>query len=131
MDVFFKVSAGALLVAILSVILSKEGKEYALILCVCACAMILMIAVKFLQPILSFLSRITQVGELNTDLLSTLLKIMGIGLVSQIAGMLCTDAGNQSLAKALQIFATTLILWTTLPLMEQLIMLIESIMEAI
>lgn len=116
---------------ILSVLLLKEGKVYALLLSLVVCVMILLVAATYLQPIFSFLERLTQIGDIHSNLLSFLLKIVGVGLLSQIAGAICAESGNVSLMKALQIATTATILWITLPLLEELLTLIENVLEAV
>jgi hypothetical protein len=51
--------------------------------------------------------------------------------VAEIAGLICTDAGNAALAKTIQILATAVILWLTLPLMQALLDLVRKIMEGV
>lgn len=131
MDIFLKLSAGALIAAIVSVVLAKEGKDYALILSICVCTMVLVSAATYLQTIVAFLERLTNIGGLNSELLRILLKVVGIGFVSQIAGIVCVDAGNQSLDKALKILSTSVIIWLSIPLLEELLSLIETVLEAI
>ena len=131
MDIFLKLSAGVLIAAILSVVLSKEGKDYALILTICVSVMILVSAGTYLKSIVVFLERLTDTGGLNSELLKILLKVVGIGIVSQIAGFVCVDAGNHSLDKALKIISTSAIIWLSIPLLEELLNLIETVLEAI
>ena len=131
MELFFRISAGVLVTVILSALLVKEGRVYALLLSLAVCAMIFVAAVAYFQPILSFIERLIYIGDLHSNVLGLLLKIGGIGLVSQIAGMICVDAGNASLMKALQIITTAAIFWITLPLLEELLAIIEEVLEAV
>ena len=90
--------------------------------------MVLATAVNFLSPILEFVDRLMDLGNLNHELLGVLMKVVGIGLISQIAGLVCADAGNQSLGKALQIITTAVILCISMPLLEQMLSLIEGLL---
>ena len=131
MELFFRISAGALVTVILSALLVKEGRVYAILLSLAVCAMIFVAAAAYFQPILSFLERLIYIGDLHSNVLGLLLKIGGIGLVSQLASMICVDAGNVSLMKVLQIITTAAILWITLPLLEELLAIIEEVLEAV
>lgn len=42
--------------------------------------------------------------------------------------MVCTDAGNASLGKAVQLLGTAVILWLSLPLFKALVELLQSIL---
>ena len=74
MDIYLKVTAGILVTAILSVILSKQGKDMALLLSLCVCSMVALTAVTFLQPVLTLVQKLTQIGQLNYQWLDILLK---------------------------------------------------------
>lgn len=128
MDVFLKVTAGVLIAVILCLVLSNQRADLSLLLAICVCCMVMLSAASYLQPILLFANRLIQVGMLNDELLNVLLKVTGIGLVSQIAGLICSDAGNQSLGKALQILTTTVVLCVCVPLFEEILSLIEAIL---
>lgn len=128
MSLFLKITAGVLLATIISVILSKQGKEFSLLLTVCITSCIGIAAVSVFEPIIAFLTRLTEIGRLQDGFLSILLKIVGIGLLSQITITVCADAGNQAFSKILQIVATVVILWLCLPLLEQMLSLFESLL---
>jgi stage III sporulation protein AD len=66
--------------------------------------------------------------KLNTDLLAVILKTVGIGIVGELATLICTDAGNTALAKTVQILTTAMILWLSIPLFESLLDLVQAIL---
>ncbi len=131
MDIFLKVSAGVLLTVVVGLILSKQGKEFSVLLIVCVCCMILAVAVSFFEKIFSFMKTLEEVGDLNSELLSTLFKTVGIGLLSEIVTLICNDSGNQALGKALQILSSAVILWLCIPMFSKLVELVESVLKAI
>ena len=128
MDIYLKVTAGILITAILSLVLSKHGADRSLLLTICVCSMVVLAASAYIRPILVFADRLAQVGQLNHEMLNVLQKVVGIGLVSQIAGFICTDAGNQTLGKALQIITTAVILCVSVPLLEEILSLVEAVL---
>ena len=128
MDVFLKVTAGVLLTAVLGLVLSQSKADISLLLTICVCSMAVLGALTYLKPVIDFARRLIQLGQLSGELLDVLLKAVGIGLISQIAGLICADAGNQSLGKALQMITTALILCISLPLLEQILSLLEKVL---
>ena len=82
----------------------------------------------YLAPLISLFTRLIALGNLPEELLQILFKVVGIGLISQISSTICIDAGNQSLAKVLQLITTAVVLWLCIPLLEQLLSLIENIL---
>lgn len=128
MDLFIKCAAGGLLTVILGIALEKQGKDTALVLSVGVCCMIIGAAASYLRPVVTFLDNLVTIGNLNSVTVSSLFKILGIGILTEITAMVCTDAGNSSLGKALQFLGTGVILWLSLPIFTALIDLIGQIL---
>lgn len=131
MDIFLKVTAGILIAAIVCLVLSRQGSEIALLLTIAVCCMVVTAAFYYLQPVLDFATKLIEIGKIDRDILGVLLRVVGIGLISQVAGLICTDAGNHSLGKALQILTTVVILCISVPILEQMLSLIESILGGV
>lgn len=127
-EIFIKVSASILITAILSLVISGQNKDISLLLIIVVCSMSLIGTISYFEPIIDFVQKLIRIGNISNEYLQILFKIMGIGLISQVSGLICQDAGNQSLAKVLQIVTTTVILCICVPLLEEILMLIESIM---
>lgn len=128
MDIFLKITAGILISAILSLVLSRQFADMSLLLTICVCSMAVLALTSYLQPVLEFAKRLIQLGRLNNALLEVLLKVVGIGLISQITALICADAGNQSLGKVLQIITTAVVLCISVPLLEEILSLIETVL---
>lgn len=131
MDGMLKAAAGALITAMLGIILQKQGKEYAIVLAVAVCSMGACLALTYIKPVISFLEELRTIANLDGDILKILLKAVGIGLVGEIAGSICVDSGNASLAKMLQLLSAAVILWLSLPILQQVMDLIEEVLEGI
>lgn len=131
MDVFLKASAGVLVAVVLILSLSKQGKDISLLLTIAVCCMVAVGAMKYLQPVMQFLQRLQNIGDLDSEIFSILLKSVGIGLLAEFTGLVCADAGNSSLGKATQLMATAAIIWISIPLLDKLIELIDNILGAI
>ena len=120
---------GAVLVSVVLMLsLQAHGKDISLVLSILVCCMVLGVAAGYLQPVLSFIGRVQQLAGLEDAHLGIMLKAAGIGLIAHIAGLVCTDSGNSALGKAVQVLASVAILWLSLPLMEALIGLIQSVL---
>ena len=131
MDYIWKSSILALICLILFLILAKKDKDIASIITFAGCCMILIGAISYLKPVVDFLSQLQQLGNLDGSYISVLLKAVGIGLLSEIITLLCGDLGNAGLGKTLQIGASAVILWLSIPLFTQLLELISGILEQI
>ena len=131
MDAVLKVIIGALIAVILGLMLRQQGKDIALLLSTAVCCMVVAVGINYLAPVVSFVQELHTSTGTDTEYLRILLKSVGIGLVAEIAGLICTDAGNAALAKTIQILATAVILWLALPLMQALLDLVRRIMEGV
>lgn len=131
MTLFIQAAAAALLAVVLGLCVEKQGKDMALLLTMAVCVMILVAAVSYFHPVIEFVQQLQTIGNLNGSMVGTILKIVGIGLLSEIAVMVCADAGRASLGKSLQILASGVILWLSIPIFTVLLELIQSILGEI
>lgn len=126
--IFFKAVGCILIALILCVILSKQGKDFSVIISVVACCVVIGGALVLFEPVIAFIGRIRDLGNLEGSHIAVIMKAVGIGLVSQIASLICDDAGYSSLSKALQILTAAVILCLAVPLFQELLELIESVL---
>ena len=101
MNIFFKAVAVTMIAVILGVTLSRQEKDFALLITLCVSCMIAIASFYFLEPILAFTKKLGNMLQISTDVVCVLIKAVGIGLVAEIASLLCSDAGNASLGKGL------------------------------
>ena len=128
MDIFIKTTAGILIAVVLCMILSKYSKDYTVILVVVVCCMVGTAAMGYLQRVIEFVEKLIAAGNLNRDLISILFKAVGIGLLTEITSLICTDSGNAALAKSVQLLASAVILWLCIPLFTELLELVEGVL---
>lgn len=128
MDIFLKAIAGILVTVILTLTLSKHGADISLLLVIAVCCMVIAGTLSYFQPVLAFARRLIEIGNLNIELLDVVVRVVGIGMISQVAVLICSDSGNQALGKALQIMTIAVILCLSIPVLEQMLSLIETVM---
>ena len=126
MDDFWKTTALVLLTVILSLSLDKTERDISAVmgivaLCVAACA-----AVTILNPVLNYLVELQRLFHLPDDLISILLKAVGIALVAELSATICADAGNASLGKMLQILGGAAVLTLSVPMFRTLMTIIKE-----
>lgn len=131
MEQFFQAAAGIMAAVVMWIILSRQGKEYALLLSIGACCLVLLVMFRFLEPVLDLLEQLQTLGNLQPEWLSVMLKAVGIGLIVEMGALICSDAGNAALGKTLQILGAAAVLWLSIPLMNSLMGLLEEILGSI
>lgn len=131
MDTFLRGIALVLLGVILSLILSRQSRDLGILLSIAVCAMVCISATQYLRSVTDFLDEILLVSGLDRQYLSILLKCTGIGFLAELAGLICTDAGEGAMAKAIQILSNAAILYLSIPLMQKMLALLEEVLGQI
>lgn len=131
MDLFLRAAAAVLLTVVLSLALGKQGKETASLLSIIVCCMVISIAIRYLEPVWELLQKLGSMGDLDNEMVGTLFKVVGIGILAEIAALVCNDAGNASLGKTLQLLSSAVILWLCIPIFIALLDLIQGILGGI
>ena len=131
MSDFLKIAAGILLALILWVTISKSNKDISVLLTMAVCAMICIAGLSYLQPVIRFMEKLRQLGGLDEDLFALVIKVVGIGMISELSMLICKDAGNESMGKALQIVSAFVVLCMSVPVFEKLMSLLDTILGTI
>lgn len=131
MEKFIKVAAGVLVALVLYLILNKQGKDFAVLISLGVCCMVVSAVLAFFRPLITFIEKLEQLGNFDSDILQILLKSVGIGILTEIVSLICADAGNASMGKSLQILASVVILWLSIPLFSDLMDMIQEILVAL
>ena len=128
MTPFLQISGAVLLAVIMVLALKSYCKEIGTILAITVCCLTGLTALRYLQPVLEFLKKLEDLGGLDEVMIEILLKATGIGILSEIANLVCKDAGNESMGKSMQLLGTAVILYLSLPLFQTLIELLQKIL---
>ena len=127
MEGYFKAVGASLVAVILILVLRRDGREIGQLLSVLACVLVAIVALSYFRPIADFIQTLKRVGNLNGEMVGILLKVVGISVTAEVATLICDDSGNSALGKTLQLLATAVILCLSVPLLNQLLGLIEGI----
>lgn len=128
MDQFWKAVAIVLLSVILGLAVGKTEKDISVLLSMAACCIVATIALAYFEPVLDLLMELNALGEIQEGMLGILLRVAGIALVAELAGTICSDAGNGSLGKTLQMLGSAAILCMSIPIFNALLTLIREIL---
>lgn len=131
MNIFWKTAAGVLTAVVLWININKSNKDISVLMTVTVCTMAIIASAAFIQPVVSFARKLQEFGKLDGDLVSIVLKVVGVGIVTEIAALICKDAGNESMGKTLQFVSAVTVLWISIPVFEKLLALLDKILGAI
>ena len=131
MEGFFRAIGVILIALVLLQLVSSRDKSFGVLLGMSVCALLLTLGMHYLQPVTAFLDQLGTLGNLQPELVKILLKATGVGILTEIASLLCGDSGNQSLAQSLRILSACVILYLSLPVFQVLLDLIQRILEGV
>lgn len=131
MEVFLKAAATIVIALVFYLVLSKQGTDISVLLTVTVCCIVFITALNYLEPVIDFVNTAIDIGKLDSSMLQIVLKAAGIGIVSEITLLVCTDSGNAALGKTLQILGSSIVLWLSIPLFTKMLELIEAILATI
>ena len=118
----------ALLGLILWLFFQKQEKDYATLLTLAICIIGVTIACQSLRPVLVFVRQLKSVSRIQDDVIEVLLKAVGISMTTEIAGMICGDAGNTALQRTIRMVGTMTILTLSVPVFQSLLSLVQEIL---
>ncbi len=125
---FFKFIMCAVVFAVVILVVKNQEKEIGILLSL-ACSIIL--AWSIFGSAVSLIAEITTVFEtanLDTSMLSGVLKIVGIAYITEFAGNICEESGSQALASKVRIFGKITVLFQTVPLISNFVSIIGGLL---
>lgn len=129
MSLFFQAVACVVIGLVLSVLLNRQGSFSGLLLCLTVCILVIVAAIRYLQPVMELIGQLQETASLELDMLTVILKSVGIGLIAEVTVLLCADGGNSAMGRAVEILASAVILWLSVPLLTALLELVQSVTE--
>ena len=131
MGEYLRFAAAAIIGLILVLVVGRQSRDLGTLLSLAVCVLLALGAMEFLEPVMELLDELKRLGELDGGAVGILLRCAGIGMVSELAGLLCADAGDGAMGRALQICANAAILWLSLPLLRQVLTMIGEVLAKV
>ena len=123
-----QITSLAIVTAVCACLVRPQISSLAMGVTVLGCVVILLIAVQFLEPIKNFLDRLRELSGLSAAATAPMIKVAAVGILSQISGSICEDAGETTLKNAIQIAGMALSLYLSLPLLSAVLELLEEML---
>lgn len=129
MGEYLRWAAVVLVGVILALVVSRQSRDMSLLLTLAVCILVCLGTLGFLEPVMELLRELRRLGNLDSEAISIALKCAGIGLLSELIGLICADAGESAMGKALEVLSAAAILWLSLPLIRELLVLIREVLS--
>ena len=129
MDTLIRAASVGIIGAILIAVIRKQNTAMAMTLALACCCLLGVCLLSFVRPLLVFVDKLRELSGFSNAFMMPLLKTVAIGLISELAAAVCSDAGESSLSRLIQICGAAAALYCALPLMEAVLDLIGSLLE--
>ena len=127
MEIFFKV-IGIAFVAIVSYSLIKTSQpQIASALIIASGVLILIILADSISSVVTFFGDIAEKTGIDKTVFSSVIKIIGIGYLTEYSLSLCEDSGCASLGKKIELSGKLVILISSMPILTQILRSIGEI----
>jgi stage III sporulation protein AD len=127
MDIFKIVAVGVVSTAIITM-LKQIKPELSLLLSVAASIIILIMIINELSEVIMSFNIIAEKTGLNGGLFSAIIKIIGVGYITEFASGICGDAGSKSVGDKILLGGKIIIMILALPIVTSLIDIIVKIL---
>lgn len=126
MGTVFQVAALGLVTACLCLVVRPQSGAVGLLLSLAACISILALGIRFFAPVLTVVEKLRTLTGISSGATAPMIKVAGIGILTQISGAVCEDAGEQALKRAVEIAGVFLAIYVSLPLLTAVMELMEE-----
>lgn len=128
MDIF-RVIGVAIVGAIISLMLRQSKSEFSVLAVLATGIIILILVLSSLNEVILQFNKIVDKSGVDNRLFSSLLKIIGVGYVTEYSASMCDDLGVGSIGKKLQLAGKISIFLMALPIVTALIDIVASIVK--
>ena len=125
----FGISACVICAVLFAAVVKKSNREYALLMTILTAILILLAVFQQVAPFLEEIEAIAQSESFDSGYLLVLLKAVGITLVGQTTSSLCKDAGESTLAFAVELASKATILLVSLPVILKIFEYLSEILR--
>ena len=114
-------AAAGLVGTVLALILGQYRPEFRMLVTAAVTLLLMAIVLEQLSPVLEQLRSTMELTGLTGDYAAILFKAVGICLLTQLAGDVCRDSGESSIASKIELAGRAAILLTAMPLIQEVL----------
>lgn len=114
-------TAAGLAGTVLALILGQYRPEFRMLVTAAVTLLLMAMVLEQLSPVLEQLRSTMELTGLTGDYAAILFKAVGICLLTQLAGDVCRDSGESSIASKIELAGRAAILLTAMPLIQEVL----------
>ncbi len=124
---------GILCTAVISVcfilILKQTRKEFAYALSVLVCVGIFIWLLSGLSDVLDYFMKLISMSSISAVYVKVLIKVLGVGYLTQFAVQMCKDAGESAIAAKVELAGKVAVMVISLPIFEYVLDLFSQLLS--
>jgi len=124
----FKIIGIGIITTVAVLTLKQIKTEYAVIVGLAGSVLMLILIINQLTYVISYFTDIVAKTNLDAGLFGAVLKIVGVGYLTEFAANICTDAGSAGVADKILLGGKVVILYLALPIITSLLNIIIGIL---
>ena len=128
MEIVFKVIGVAVITIISTLVVKQTKPEIAILVGLAGSVIIFIYLIDLIEQAVGIFSYVLESTKLNSELFVVLLKMIGIGYITEFSANICIDSGNSSVASKILLAGKLTIFILAIPIIKSLIDMIVSIM---
>ncbi len=126
-----KIIGIAFITALTAVILRGTKPELSFAVTLVGIIIILMFVVEMLKDTMSIFVSLSQITGIDNGLLKMLLKIVGVGYLTEFGAGILTDFGSNSIADKVTLAGKITIVLLSMPVIESLLQLLSGFLQLV
>ena len=131
MEEVFKILGIAIVTAIAAILLRSSKPELSFAVTVTGVIIILLFIVDSMKNVLAIFQFITTTTGIESGLIKLLIKIVGVGYVTEFGSGILTDFGSTTIADKVILGGKLTIVVLSLPILQSLLQLIGKFLELV
>ena len=129
MNEIFRISVLAVSATVCCFIIRSKAGEMAIILSLAAVVSIILVVTSCLRPVFHVMEQMQKLANISGENTRAMMKVVGIGFLTQMTAAVCTDAGEQALSKAVEFAGGVLSFYVGLPRVSAVLSLLEDLLH--
>lgn len=121
-------AAAGIAAALCAVVVRQRSPELALLLTLSACVLLLGRTLPMLEEARARLEDLSELAGLSPAVLRPVVKTVGLAIVTKLSASLCRDAGEGSIAAALELAGSAAAVVLALPLLDMVLGLVMDLL---
>lgn len=121
MDSLYKIISIAVITCIACFIVKPIRSDFAILISIVGGIIVLFYTVSYLSQIFDVFTEIFNISGINASIYSIILKIIGIGYLTEFTAGICNDTGNSSLADKVLLGGKVVILVMAIPIVTSIL----------